>query len=270
MDTVRDRFWIWGQDAGCHHDPRFHWNIPGENKLGPWEGAQALGGIPNCCRVVFDGRPEPPFDAETAVLAPFRQLVWSIIGDSSSHRNDDGGSDLDEVLRMAAKYPNVIGGVMDDFFRPRTHDARMTPTELRQTAERLHAAPRPLSLWLVYYAALFEQDYAAWLDSADVITFWNWNSRELANAAANLDRIIALTPGKRHFAGCYLYNFGDCRPLTAAEMNGQLAVYYDYLRSGRIEGVIVCANTVADVPLEAVDCFRAWFRQHADEPLAAK
>ena len=36
MKTVRDAFWIWGHDAGCHHDPKYHWNIPGENKLGPW------------------------------------------------------------------------------------------------------------------------------------------------------------------------------------------------------------------------------------------
>ena len=265
--TVRDAFWIWGHDAGCHHDPKYHWNIPGENKLGPWEGACALGNIPNCCRVVFAGKPEPPFDAETEKLKGFSQVVWSIVGDAGSKRNDNGGNDLEEVLRIAAKYPNVTGGILDDFFRPKTRDARMTPSELHMAAEKLHAASRPLKLWLVYYAALFDIDYSAWLDSADVITFWSWNSSELVHAEKNLERVIALTPSKEHLAGCYLYNYGDSRPLTRDEMAFQLDIYYRFLKEGRIDGVIACANTVADVDLEAVAVFKNWLREHGDETL---
>ena len=267
MKTVRDAFWIWGHDAGCHHDPKYHWNIPGENKLGPWEGACALGNIPNCCRVVFAGKPEPPFDAETEKLKGFKQVVWSMIGDSASTRNNNGGNDLDEVLRIAAKYPNVTGCIVDDFFRPKTRDARMSVDEFRHAAERLHSIAQPLKLWLVYYAALFDIDYSAWLDNADVITFWNWNSRELVDAEQNLERIIALTPSKEHLAGCYLYNYGDSRPLTRDEMAFQLEIYYRFLKEGRIQGVIACANTVVDVELEAVDYFRNWLKEHGDEPL---
>ena len=267
MKTIRDAFWIWGHDAGCHHDPKYHWNIPGENKLGPWEGACALGNIPNCCRVVFAGKPEPPFDDETEKLKGFSQVVWSIVGDAGSQRNNDGGDDLAEVLRIAAKFPNVTGGIVDDFFRPKTRDARMSPDAFHQAAERLHNAPRPLKLWLVYYAALFDIDYSAWLDSADVITFWNWNSRELAHAEENLERVIALTPSKEHLAGCYLYNYGDSRPLTRDEMAFQLDIYYRFLKEGRIPGVIACANTVADIELEAVDYFRNWLAEHGDETL---
>ena len=143
----------------------------------------------------------------------------------------------------------------------------MSPDAFRHAAERLHSAPRPLKLWLVYYAALFDIDYSAWLDSADVITFWNWNSRELAQAEKNLERVIALTPSKEHLAGCYLYNYGDSRPLTCDEMAFQLEIYYRFLKEGRIQGVIACANTVADVELDAVDYFRSWLAEHGDEPL---
>ena len=158
METLRDHLWIWGHDAGCHHTGAgLQWKIPGTNRMGPVEAARHLG-IPNCCRVVFAGSPAPPFDAESAKLRPFQKVVWSVTGDCSSRRNDNGMDDADEVLRQASRFPNVSGGILDDFFRPDTGDARMTPARLREIADRFHNAPRPLELWLVYYAALFEAD----------------------------------------------------------------------------------------------------------------
>ncbi len=265
---LRDAFWIWGHDVGAHHtgEAARLYHIQGTNRMGPAEGAAYLG-IPNCCRVVFNGSPEPPFDAESEKLQPFRQVVWSILGDASSARNDRDGDDLDEVLLQAVKYPNISGGILDDLFRPKQKNARLSPERLKTIADRLHSAPRKLSLWLVYYASLLEIDYSRWLEIADVITFWSWTSKELADAAANLEKIIAMTPGKQHYAGCYLYNYGDCRPLSVDEMQSQLSLYRELLLSGKIQGVIVCSNTVADVGLEAVEYFRKWLREHGQEAI---
>ncbi len=264
MNTVQDTFWIWGHDAGCHNIA--FPSIPGVNKMGPVEGAQYLG-IPNCCRVAFAGKPEPPFDAETEKLRWFRQVVWSIVGDDSSKRNDNGGNDLEEVLRQAAKFPFVTGGILDDFFRPGTKDARMSVEELAAVAERLHSAPRPLSLWVVYYAALFGIDYRQWLELVDVVTFWSWTSKELAEAEANLQRIVEMTPGKKHYAGCYLFNYGENKEMTAEEMQTQLDLYLKLLQQKMIDGVIVCSNTVADSGVEAVEVFRNWMTKHGGDIL---
>lgn len=266
---LRDAFWIWGHDAGAHHSGEAArlYHIPGTNRMGPAEAAAYLGGIPNCCRVVFNGSPHPPFDAESEKLRPFRQVVWSVLGDSSSARNDREGDDLDEVLRQAEKFPNVTGGILDDLFRPEQKSARLSPERLKAIAAELHSAPRRLSLWLVYYAALLKIDYGDWLDSADVVTFWSWNSKELAEAEGNLERIIAMTPGKQHYAGCYLFNYGDCCPITPDEMKFQLGLYRKMLLAGRIQGVIVCANTVADVGLEAPEYFREWLQEHGQETI---
>ena len=63
---IRDCFWIWGHHAGAHHTGEaVGYNIPGENKMGPWEGAEYLG-IPNCCRVVFNGIPNLWFTMKQA------------------------------------------------------------------------------------------------------------------------------------------------------------------------------------------------------------
>ncbi len=264
MTTVQDTFWIWGHDAGCHNIA--YPCIPGVNKMGPVEGAQYLG-IPNCCRVAFAGKPEPPFDEETERLRWFKQVVWSIVGDASSKRNDNGGNDLEEVLRQAAKFPYVTGGIMDDFFRPKTKDARMSVEELAVVADRLHSAPRPLSLWVVYYAMLFDIDYSRWLELVDVVTFWSWTSRHLAEAETNLNRIVDMTPGKKHYAGCYLFNYGEHKEMSPEEMQTQLDLYLKLLRQKRIDGVIVCSNTVADSGVKAVDVFRNWMKEHGRESL---
>lgn len=266
METLQNSLWIWGHDAGCHHrGAGLQWKIPGENKMGPVEGAEYLG-IPNCCRVVFEGAPKPPFDAESEKLRSFKKVVWSVLGDKSSARNDSGADDLDEVLRQAEKFPNVTGGMLDDFFRPETKDARITLPRLKEIAAKLHSAPRPLELWLVYYAALFEAaDYSAYLDLVDVISFWSWDSRELAMAEQNLERIIAMTPGKKHFAGCYLYNFGDCCELTEKEMLFQLELYRKLWHERKLDGIIVCSNTIADTGVKAVEIYRSWLAQHGQE-----
>ena len=120
-------------------------------------------------------------------------------------------------------------------------------------------------MWLVYYAGLFDIDYTPWLDAVDGITFWSWNNEQLAQAENNLNRIISMTPGKEHYAGCYLYSYGDCKPLTSDEMKFQLDLYYRFLLEDRIKGVIVCSNTIADTGLEAPEYFRKWMFEHGNE-----
>jgi hypothetical protein len=265
---LRDYFWIWGHHPGAHHTGEAGklFKVPGENRMGPREGAAYLG-IPNCCRVVFNGIPKPPFDEETARLQNFRKLVWSVLGDVSSKRNDDAGDDLAEVLRQAELFPNVTGAVLDDFFRPGTRDARLTVHELRTMASQLRNAPRPLTLWLVYYAALFEIDYSDYLEAVDGITFWSWTSEELARAEENINRLIAMTPGKEHYAGCYLYNYGESLPMTVEEMAFQTELYYTFLREKKIDGIIVCSNNIVDTGLEAVEYLRQWLQNHGDEDI---
>ena len=259
MRAFRDDIWLWGQNAGSHHGL---WSLPGVNKLEPVEGAAFLG-IKNCCRVVMGNKPVPPFDGESTKLACFDNVVWSVTGDASSSRNDDL-DDCDEVLRQAELFPNVTGGVLDDFFRPETRSARFTVEKMRAIAEKMHKAPRPLELWLVYYAMLMNIDYQDYLDAADVITFWSWNSQELAAAENNIEEVILRTPGKKHYAGCYLYNYGDDRELTENEMATQLELYFKLWKERKIDGVIVCSNAVADLGFAAIDTYLNFMKQYGN------
>lgn len=115
------------------------WKLPDGNQLDPAAGAEYLG-IPNVCRVVMCGSPQPPFDDESRKLAAMHKVVWSAIGDSGSTRNDKE-TDLEEVLRQAKLFPNVKGAVFDDFFghflQPEEHWARYSVGDVLKIREKL-------------------------------------------------------------------------------------------------------------------------------------
>ena len=48
-------------------------------------------------------------------------------------------------------------------------------------------------------------------------------------------------------------------------MEFQLALYLRFWKEHKIDGMIVCSNTVADVGLEAVEIFRKWAVLHGGE-----
>ena len=86
MTKLRDRFWIWGQDPGCHHlNPSGvnGYKLPGENLMDSREGCDFLG-ISRCCRVTMWTGPFPPFDDEAEKIKNLDEVVWSAIGAGGS------------------------------------------------------------------------------------------------------------------------------------------------------------------------------------------
>lgn len=265
-----DRLWLWGQNSGGHHLVHC-FNLPGVNRMSVLDGCQYLG-IPNCCRVVLPCGPEPPFDPHSEELTSLRQVVWSIVGACGVERNDDDGSDLDEVLRQAEKFPNISGAVLDDFFAaPETLAAggpmiRHSLESLRSIRDQLHAfASRPLDLWLVWYDYQLVYPVREYAQCCDVITHWTWNGRDLIRLEENLARVRELAPGKRYFAGVYMWDYGAGQALPVETMQAQLEVCYRLIREGLLEGLIFCSNCIADLGLEAVEFTRNWIKEHRSE-----
>ena len=273
MKKMKDLFWIWGQDVSSHQraSGNARWKLPDKNKMGPVEGAAYLG-IPNLCRVVMCGNPEPPFDAESEKMRGAGKVVWSAMGDSGSERNNHS-SDLEEVLRQAALYPNITGAVLDDFFvhylKPVETWARYSVEEIRRMKARLHAAsPHPLEFWVVWYKGQLHYQIADYLREFDVITYWNMMApAEHALLQEDLDRMVQLTPGNRRMTGCYIWNYGEGKPLTRKEIQFECETYYGMIKKGLSEGIIFCSNCCADLPEaeEAVSWLRGWIREVGEE-----
>ena len=266
MSCLRDHVWLWGQTPGSHHTSGVY-KLPGVNRMTPVEGCRFFG-IENCCRVAMADGPFPPFDSESRDLQDIKNVVWSIMGSGSVHRNEENGADFDEVVRQAKMFPNVIGGVMDDFLLSESRRAIFTPDVLRDMKARFSTeAGRPMEFWTVYYEREMDIDVKDYLEVFDVITFWTWYGKNLAALEDNLEATFRLVPGKRYIAGCYMWDYGDAGPLGVEVMEKQLETYRKYMHAGKLDGFILCSNCIADIGLEEVDFTRRWLEKYGDEEI---
>jgi len=268
--TIRDALWLWGHEAGSHDG---QYGLPGSSRITPVEAAHYMG-IPNVIMVRYGSRTPPP-DRQAAV--PFRSLrevVWSVVGAGGT----TGSAEIDQVLRLPACLPAMTGVMMDDFFHPEQNgECGVLPVaQLRELRARLavaggrraRAAGKPLDLWVVLYAHQLELPVREHLALCDVVTFWTWKACDLAHLERNVAAWEALVPRSRRVLGCYMWDYGQSRPLPLAQMQRQCELGLQWLRQGRVHGLIFLASCICDLELETTEWTRDWIARVADEPLA--
>lgn len=258
--TVRDALWLWGHEAGSYNNT---YGLPGKSRMTPAEAAYYLG-IPNVMFVRFMNQPQPPFRQHALPLARLNRVVWSIVGDASS-KDNDSQPDLQEVLRLGKEFPNLSGAIMDDFFSGGR--GRYKPDQLADFRRQLHAAERPLDLYVVLYTHDLEKPVQAHLANVDAITLWTWQAKELNRLEDNFRRLEEIAPSSRKLLGVYLWDFGASAPIPLDAMRHQCRLGLEWLRTGRVEGLVFLANCVADLDLETVHYARELIEQVGDEPL---
>lgn len=262
----RDKIWLWGQSPDAHWENDNTYNLPGHSRMTAVEGCYYFG-IDNICRVRMMNHPMPPYDQESEAMRPCKRVVWSLLGAGGEPVTDWG--DLDEVVRQAKIYDNIVGGVFDDFFLPERISV-FTPQKLREVKKRMcDGAGRELDMWVVCYEMKLDtvENIGDYLNAFDVITYWTWCGSELFSAERNFDRIRKLAPQGRIMAGCYMWNYGEKRPLTEEEMRFQVDLYYRLLKEKRIDGIILCSNCIADLGIENVEYMRRFIEEHGDEEI---
>jgi len=261
MPTVRDKLWLWGQSPDGHNTAGQDYHLPGHSRMTAMEGCTYFN-IPNCCRVRIGGHPMPPYDQESLVMDTLDRVVWSLLGAGGEEATEWG--DLDEVIRQAKMFPNITGGVFDDFVSKRRLEV-YTPEKLHEMKKRMcDGAGRNLDMWVVYYEHnLYDKslDFTPYFKEFDVISYWTWKGENLKDCARNLDMVARQAEGKRIMAGCYMWDYGGRKPLDDGLMQYQLDVYLDYLKAGKIDGIIVCSNCIGDLGIKDVYHTREWIRQ---------
>jgi hypothetical protein len=100
----------------------------------------------------------------------------------------------------------------------------------------------------------------------DVVTLWAWDAEHVPSLGESLGRLQTLAPS-RTALGCYLWDYGKKRPMPLDLLQGQCEAGLEWLRQGRIEGLIFLASCVCDLELEAVEWTRKWIPEVADQPL---
>lgn len=259
--VVRDKFWIWGHEAGSHNNA---FGLTATSRMTPAEGAFYLN-VPNMILVRYNDLPEPPFEQYAIALRPLKQVVWSIVGAGGASANYE----VEAARNLAEKFPNFTGVMMDDFFSdPATGKVAVHDVEsLNAIQKQLTVSNRKLDLWVVLYNHQLEHPVGPHLATCDVVTFWTWNASQLTELEQNFTRAEEIAPSPRKILGCYMYDYGDRQSMPVDLMQLQCEIGLQWLRDGRIDGMIFLASCICDLELETVEWTREWIQSVGDEPL---
>ncbi len=253
--TVKDKFWLWGHDAGAHNDS---WGLPKPSRITPTEAAFYLG-VPNLIMVRYSGRPPLPFDQYAVPFRSLKRVVWSVVGASG----ETDAKERAHVLELVAHHPNIAGIMMDDFFvSEKTAQggplAALSVGQLRELRIRLSVGGRRLDLWAVLYEHQLDEPLATYLGLLDKVSFWTWDSDKLKDLKENLERLERLASQCGRVLGCYLWDYGKKKPMPLDLMQHQCEMGLEWLKKGRIEGMLFLASCICDLELEAVEWTRNW------------
>jgi hypothetical protein len=269
-ETVGDRIWIWGRPAGIYNDTHFR-KLGLRSTTEPVDGAEQMG-IKNMTFIATENL--NPLEEYYRPFERLDRVYWSLVaaggGTSSAAR--------EAAFALAEKHPNIVGFILDDFFHEpnvgnaadpgpdRALRAALTPAELRTIREHPVRGTR-LPLMSVIYTGQVKPGARAHLAEVDQICLWTWRPEDLKNLEANLAALEPLAPNKQLFLGCYMFDFHHNQPLPVALMEKQVALGHQWLKSGRIAGIIFLSTGTVGAGLEAVDWTAQWIRTHGSDPL---
>ncbi len=273
--TVADALWIWGHPAGVYNKS-FLLPTGRASTMEPVAAANAMG-LRNMIFVSYLGKPQPPFEDYYTPFRTLDRVYWSLVGASGAT-----SVELREAaFSLAEKNDNLAGWILDDFFRtPAVGNADMAVLE-RGMAENVQAAPlsaaltpkelrmlgqrkvrgQKLPLMAVVYTGQLMLGARAHLTEVDQLCLWTWRPVDLKNLATNLAALEKLAPKQHLYLGCYMYDFHESKPLPVDLMRQQVEQGYEWLKAGRIKGLIFLATANVDIGLEAVEWTSGWIHK---------
>jgi hypothetical protein len=276
--TVRDKVWIFSNPTNADFDV-----LRKRSVMSPFEAAVYMG-IPNIFMVQqYPGakhqemyrkigyRPfEPPFEQYTIPLSALKRFAWSVTG--------AGGVTYDwerrQVLAMAPKIPNMVGVYLDDFFHGRrsTEIASLTLDQLRDIQRQIKGPDKKMDMYVTFYSEGLELPVAEYLRLIDVITFWIRKPEDLADEDSCLTKLEKLVPHSRKMLGVDTCAIDRTKTppwtnLSIPLMQKRCQQALGWLRSGRIEGIVIYGGTTIDLGFESVEWTREWIQKVGDTKL---
>jgi hypothetical protein len=247
---ILDHIWLWCHPAGAYNN---QWNLPGKSAFSPIGAASYLG-IKNAVMVVYADEPKPPFNDYALQFSGMDKVIWSIIGDGASKRNNEN-SDLRYVVDLKREFSNLQGGIMDDFFGA----GRENLDKVKAFADKLHMVG--LKLWIVLYGHQLEIiDLKKYLKLCDVISLWTWKAEELPLLEERLKKVQNMVPDKEIALGCYMWDFGNNKPISIADMEYQCDFALKKYNEGVISEIILLGSPLVGMDIETVEWSRKWIK----------
>lgn len=259
---IRDRLWMWAHEAGSHDEA---YKIPKPSRMTPIEGAYYMG-IPNVMLIRYDGKPQMPFDQYAVPFRALDKAVWSISGAGGATSVDE----RDHVLDLAKRETNITGVIMDDFFHDAEGKAAISVEELKDLRNRMQLPDRRLDMYVILYDHWLGWKVEQHIEQCDKVIFWTWEAKNLEKLSENFAEFEKVAGNKGKLLGCYLWDYGTGKPMPVESMKKQCEMGLEWLKQGRIEGMVFLATCVCDLEIDAVEWTRKWIADVADMPFAAR
>jgi len=250
MEKLRNKVWIWGHPP---HSLVAEFNLDGN--VTPVDGMDYFG-AKNVFYVPMHNVVDR--DACSKECERCAKLGWSI----------EHAGQIDEVIELTKKYENITIGVFDDFFNKGTKGSyeHYTADKLIELKNKLHNAPNPLQMWLVYYTMnKDEKVLKEFLPIFDGIILWFWHAANNDEFELRVQEFLERHKDQRRMVGCYLYDFGNNKEADPDTVIYQLNRAKELLKNGLIEGIVLHTNGVADMGFKAVEVAKKWMEENGDE-----
>ncbi len=150
----------------------------------------------------------------------------------------------ENLSRLSLKYPNIVGGMMDDMTSPFPTISPETVSQIAGVSAGLKKHNSALELYgVVYRHELGVKDFSPLQPYLDGVNFWFWHQQELLDVAECVELCRKNFPGKKILLGLFLHDYG----LTDAGAVTELLLYElkaarQMLADGLINGLVILGD----------------------------
>ena len=267
MATVRDKLWMFGVRP---HQDDIWFKMPRKDRLYNWsritpaEGAFMLD-IPNMLLINCDGEPAP-FSHDAYGYAESFIRMDRVLWGSSGSDGFRAGNEEQFICELAKRYPNVCGAYMDDFLhklkKAESEEEREgVIAEIARIRTELDKAERPMELAVTWYMNQMTELDARAMACIDTMVLCTWNADELPLMEERFEQIARNYPSHKKLVNLYIYDFPNHRSVPLDLMEHQCETALRWLQEGRIDGMVIEANSTMGVGFESELWLRGWLER---------
>ena len=268
MATLKDKLWLWGHPEGKYNNDFGNTEI---SRMTPLEGALYLD-----CSGIFMVPVDSVVNRRQYLKSfkPIKRVGWDILRTNDGKAEEGAGAHpelVNELIENAKEFKNITCAVFDDFAIGKRYS--LFPIEnMFKVRDMLHNNDvRRLDMWMVLYSHEFgeneedDKEFLPYVEPFDGIIMWTWEEKDLVKFEEKYKKFKEITNGKRRMLGLYLYNFGEHKKSTGKAVAWQLDRYYELLKAGEIEGIVLHTNTMADLDHESYKVCNDWLEIHKND-----
>jgi len=146
------------------------------------------------------------------------------------------------LSRLSLEYPNIAGGMCDDYTVGSSKIVLPERFEKMYTAIKKHNAALKL-YGVIYVQELGRGKFRLIQPYIDVVNLWHWNKEDILDIDKNIETCQRDFPGKPILLGIFIHDYGCASCGTPPELLiYQLEKAREYVHKGIAEGIVILGD----------------------------